>query len=267
MSDDDEIKRLEERLRELKGENTPPPEEPAPSDTPKPPVAPQWAKTPNRTVLADNNRFAVFAIVGAVLVMAVILTIATSSNGPRPTPKAANTAAEWDPDALSARAAAAKAATPPPAPVYRWAYTRSTDPMDDSTVQMACVRSENEAYLSPPYQPLHAQLCVRRTSKWGLDVFISMLGDAQILCNSYSGCRIPTRFDDGDATNYRGNGAEDYSTNIAFITDGSAAGFVEKLKSADTTKMVLTFYRDANQVMEFDTRGLQWPVPEAVSTN
>lgn len=150
----------------------------------------------------------------------------------------------------------------PLAPVSPWTYTRSTDPMDDSTTQMACVRSNNAAVLSAPYQPLHARMCVRRTSKWGLDVFISMEGDAQVLCNSYSGCRIPTRFDDAAATNYRGSGADDYSSNIAFIADGSAAGFLEKLKSADTTKVALTFYRDGIQVMEFDTTDLQWPVPE-----
>lgn len=246
MNDAEEIRRLEERLRELKGEPSLP-EAPA---TPTP-ITPE----PGPPKRADNNKFAAAVIVGGIVLFLVgIIAVGSATKTP---PAALGTAGDTTvlPPTVALPAA-------PPVPASPWTYTRSTDPMDDSTTQRACVRSTNAAILSPPYQPLHAQLCIRRTSKWGLDVFISMEGDAQVLCNSYSGCRIPTRFDDAAATNYRGSGADDYSSNIAFIADGSASGFVEKLKTAQSIKLALTFYRDGVQVLEFETTDLQWPVPE-----
>ncbi|MFC7379062.1 hypothetical protein [Brevundimonas sp. GCM10030266] len=244
---DQEIEALEARLAELKAARDAKQGEP----TPEAPVATV------QPVTSSKSNEAKWIIGGAVVFVVVVglLLLGTSDNGPTPQTSTAHTAPSGDVEIVEPEP---KASAEPPSP---WVYTRDVDPMDDSVTELACVTSTNEAQLGWPYGNLGARLCIRKTKKWGTDIFIAMNGDAQILCRSYDECRIPTRFGEADPVRYRGTDSADGSSHIAFIADGSVGGFIERLKDADTTRVSLTFYQAGDQVMEFNTRDFQWPVP------
>lgn len=151
-----------------------------------------------------------------------------------------------------------EAAPPPPpaAPASDWRMTERTDPMTDQTVKTACVTSNNEVYLSPPYGPRSAQLCIRQHPEFGRDVYLSLNGSGQILCRSYDNCTIPIRFDEGAVQRFTGNEPSDNSSETVFVANDGR--FITAAKAASRIRVQLEFYQNGNQTFDFPAKGLEW---------
>ncbi len=239
-NDKDEIAELEARLAALKAKESGPAEA---VDTPE--VAKPEVKA------ADNKRG---CLIGVVIIVGLIALVSFCSNS-SPTTTAPQVA-ETDNPLTSGPTTPAE----PPSP---WNYSEAKDPMSDHIDHTACVTSTNQVQLSWPYSPVTAQMCVRQTQRWGMDIYIALNGDGQMLCTSYDGCRVNVRFDEAEARPVRATGADDNSSNIIFISDGSTSSFLQRLKAASTTKVAINYYQAGNQVLEFPTAGLEWPRPPA----
>lgn len=202
-----------------------------------------------------------FLVAVPVAVVVGLIWVSVTSNGSGnadPAKGPTNT-----PTATQARIAAEIAAAGSPADQVdfsRWIYTDDRDPMTDRMTRVACVTSTNLVQLSSPYDPVPARLCVRSSPRHGLDAYVALMGDGQIICRTYSGCSTKVRFGDRPVQTFSATDAADGSSNIMFIVN--AARMVEGLKSADVTRVELTLYQDGVQPIEFPTKDLEWPRPE-----
>ena len=140
-----------------------------------------------------------------------------------------------------------------------WAYLDNADPMTDRLTSTACTTSTNQVRLDAPYEDVAAELCIRQSPKWGLDVFVQLRGDGQILCRPFRDCAVKVRFGEGAQQSFSAADSADGSSNIIFLTNASR--FVTGVKAADLTRIELTLYQAGNQIVEFNTKGLEWPRP------
>lgn len=159
------------------------------------------------------------------------------------------------PDAQPTFSRSIQAEPPPARPATPWFYIEDKDQMSDVTTRTGCTTSKNMVRLNPPYSAVQAQLCIRRGPP-GDAAYVRLMGDGQILCDSYHGCRVPVRFDDAAATSLTGRTSADYSSNVLFLTPHSR--LIAKLKGAKTTRVQLGFYEAGEQVIEFNTENLEW---------
>lgn len=168
---------------------------------------------------------------------------------------AADTAALEAPviEPLPEAPAAAPAA---PAPASDWRVDESTDPLTDETIKIACATSSNQVYLSSPYGPRSARLCIRQHPKFGRDVYLTLDGSGQILCRSYDNCTVPIRFDDGTVQSFSGGEPSDNSSETIFIVNDGR--FITAAKAASRIRVQLEFYQNGNQTFDFPARGLEW---------
>ncbi|QAY80299.1 hypothetical protein [Sphingosinicella sp. BN140058] len=138
-----------------------------------------------------------------------------------------------------------------------WDYQTQTDPLTDKETRTACVQSTNQVQLSPPYEPTYARLCLRDSPQFGRDVYVSLMGDGQILCRSYEDCDVQVRFDKGPVQTMAAVGPSDHSTDMFFIRGRDR---MEKaIRTADQTIIQAEFYQDGSQSMIFPTEGFSWP--------
>lgn len=150
---------------------------------------------------------------------------------------------------------------PPPAittasPEANWVYTSTADAMSDKETKKACTTSTNQIVQSFPYHNTTAHLCIRQSPKWGLDAFVELDDDGQILCGIES-CALPVRFDKAPTQKFPAVGAADNSNNIIFIK--RTAGLVTSLKKSSSVAVEVTLFENGVQPLTFNTTGLQWP--------
>jgi len=242
---EEELRRLKARLAELEAEGI----------EAKP--APDMAAAERRSRL--RNTGVIFASFFGVM---ILLAAASQCSDPDVEPPSNPLSAEEEVTSAveAAEAAVANmASTEPPAPVSDWRYRDTRDAMTDRMTRTACTTSTNRALLSWPYKPVTADLCIRQSPAHGLDVYVALNGDGQIICRSYRNCTIRIRFGEGAQQSFSAVDAADGSSNIVFVTN--APRFVSAAQSADTIKVQLTFYEAGDQVLEFDTANLEWPRP------
>ena len=142
-----------------------------------------------------------------------------------------------------------------------WIYNSKIDPMTDRLTRWACVSSTNQIQQNRPYSNVFARLCIRSSPTMGLDTYIVLEGDGQILCRSYNDCTLKVRFDDNSISSFSGTEPSDNSTNFVFISNSTR--FLENVKKADRTIIELVMYQSGNQTLSFPTKELQWPIPES----
>ena len=136
-----------------------------------------------------------------------------------------------------------------------WTYTQTADAMHDKPTKMACSTSSNEVTLSPPYSNVDAVLCIRQSPQYGLDVYVKLNGDGQVLCD-IEGCSVPVRFDNGPVEHFGGASAADNSSNIIFLH--GAPKLIAAMKRSKITLVQLRLYQDGDQQVTFPTTGLKW---------
>ena len=142
---------------------------------------------------------------------------------------------------------------PPPS---AWTYEESSDAMHDNKGKIACTTSIDRVQLGWPYGSPTATLCVRRGPKFGLDAYVALSGDGQILCPLWD-CIVHLRFDKRELQTFPAVRASDGSSNIIFIT--RTQRLVQELKKSTVTHVELEFYRAGVQVLTFKTSQFSWP--------
>lgn len=135
----------------------------------------------------------------------------------------------------------------------QWAYRSSEDPMTGKPWTTAEVTSSNTHEFDRPYsQPQHATLTIRKHPQHGSDVILS-IERGQLLCRSYSGCRVLVRFDNDKPRTYQATGPSDNSTTLLFIL--GYADFVRRMGSADLVRIQAEVYQVGSPAWEFDVSG------------
>lgn len=137
---------------------------------------------------------------------------------------------------------------------YSWKYSESEDEMSSKVTRFANVTSEDVAYLDFPYEGgTFMTLHVREGAK-GLDAFIKV-SQGQLHTN-YRNPTLTLKFDDNEAKSY--SVSEEASGDSEYLFFDYPKGIVDKLKSADTTKIQCMFYNEGNHVFTFNTANFDW---------
>jgi hypothetical protein len=185
--------------------------------------------------------------VGAAVVIFITISVLASSGQYSAVPVSST-------QPVAAASASSNGAVLPP-PSGPWSYTQTSDALHDKPTKTACTTSTNKVILSPPYSDVDAELCIRQSPQYGLDVFVKLDGDGQILCD-LEGCSIPVRFDSGPLGRFGGASAADNSSNIIFLH--GASKLIAAMKRSKTTVVQIRLYQDGDQAMTFPTAGLKW---------
>lgn len=217
----------------------------------------QASEPPPEPPVAEDNSKKVLWITGAIVLVIAFMGFCSLQGGGSDAPPATTSDAALEP--LPPPPDAEPEPEMPPEPVSDWTYDDRQDPMTDAYTRTGCTTSSNQAYLSSPYRPTNARLCIRQSPQHGLDVYVHLLGDGQIICRSYRNCTVPVRFGEGAQQSFSATDAADGSSDIVFITNASR--FIAAAGEADVIRVQLTFYRDGDQVLEFPSAGLEWPRP------
>lgn len=188
-------------------------------------------------------------LIAGAIVLVLIALVAISAYQPKPeaTPS----------DNLVDPAKVELSPSPPSVPKSPWVYSELDDPMATTKGHIVCTTSNNLVMLDFPYEPVSADLCIRRMPRTGLNVFVRLNGDGQILCTSYDGCSVLVRHDEAAPLRLRAVGPADNSSNTIFFN--GEAKFLDRLKASKVTRVELNLYQAGQQTVEFDTAGLEWP--------
>jgi len=140
-----------------------------------------------------------------------------------------------------------------PPNLSNWQYEQSEDKMTGGKTYFASVTSSNSVNFSFPYSGTqNATLTLRNDPKYGKDV-IFRIEQGQILCNSYEGCNVLIRFDDGKPVTYSANPPADNSTETIFISNYTK--FLGNLNKAKIVRISPTIYQEGAPIFEFDIEG------------
>jgi hypothetical protein len=181
-------------------------------------------------------------LASAAVVAVLIALAAGSSDSGRGT----------SPDTSGQPAAASSSSVAPAAPGEQWTYNQSEDPMAKGTTYTAAVQSTNTVNFDFPYSgEQRATLTLRTHPRHGKDVILR-LERGQFLCNSYDGCNVLVRFDDGQSKTFSAAGPSDNSTETLFIRNYSQ--FVAGMLKAERVRISAEVYHEGSPVFEFDVQ-------------
>lgn len=140
-----------------------------------------------------------------------------------------------------------------PEPGSQWSYRQANDDMGKGTVYTAFTSSTNTVEFDFPYSGAqHATFSLRTHPRWGKDL-IFRIEKGQLLCNSYDGCNVLVRFDDGKAETFSAVGPDDNSSEVLFIQNYGR--FAEKMLKAKRVRVAVSVYQEGNPTFEFDVSG------------
>lgn len=161
------------------------------------------------------------------------------------------------------RAPTAAPSPPPPtttrAPAEQstgWRYTSSTDDISGEAIRRAVLESRNTVSFRFPYQnPQHGRLAVREHPRFGTDLMLS-IARGQFMCEVRH-CNITIRVDDDEPREIQAGRPQSASTTVVFLRP--ADELIQRLRTAETTRIEATFYQEGNRTFVFHTDGLDWP--------
>jgi hypothetical protein len=135
----------------------------------------------------------------------------------------------------------------------KWVYETKIDPMTSKEGFYAIIESENSISLGFPYEgDQKGTLKLRNHPSYGRDIILSV-ERGQILCNTYSGCKITVRFDDKKSESWKSLSPSDDSHTSIFIADYE--GFLKKMRKSKNIKIQMTFFKEGDQIFEFQVGG------------
>lgn len=135
----------------------------------------------------------------------------------------------------------------------QWSYQFDEDRMTGAVTARAVVSSGNTISLDFPYAGAqHGRLMLRRHPRWGNDVAFS-IEKGQLLCNSWDGCQVKVRFDDGRPFNVHAVEPEDGSSQTLFLSDYRK--LESSIATAATMLIEVPLYKAGTQVFEFPVDG------------
>ena len=159
--------------------------------------------------------------------------------------------------AVAATGASAGTPAPSSAADLVWRYSETPDPMYNSKRVFACVWSGNGVRLAHPNRNFPAELCLRNSPQFGLDVYVQLQRDGQILCG-VNGCSLRVKFDQRTVRSFLGRGAADHSANIVFVDRSQVQPFAEQLKTSRSAIVEIALFQNGQQELTFDTANLIW---------
>ena len=137
-----------------------------------------------------------------------------------------------------------------------WQYSSSIDSMTGKPIREAYIVSTNSQQFDFPYQGgSRGTLTLRVHPRYGKDVIFNV-SKGQLLCQSYDGCEVTLRFDDGKPMRVRANVPEDHGTTTLFLS--GYKGLVDRLRKSSKVTVEATFYQAGNWPYTFKTDGLKW---------
>jgi hypothetical protein len=154
-------------------------------------------------------------------------------------------------------AASQGTATPSRDADLSWRYSETPDPMYNSKRVFACVWSGNRVQLAHPNRQVPAELCLRNSPQFDLDVYVQLQHDGQILCGA-NGCSLRVKFDRHAVRPFPARGAADHSTNIVFVDRRQAQNFVEQLRTSRSAIVEIALFQNGQQELTFNTANLNW---------
>ena len=125
-----------------------------------------------------------------------------------------------------------------------------TDEMTGKVTRFASLESSNAHTFGFPYQGETRARLLMRTKGSSRDVIVT-IDQGQIICHSFSACRVEVRFDDAPPEKYRGGEAADHDPTVVFLSP--AGKFMAKARKAKKIKIALTIYQEGTRIFEFDT--------------
>jgi hypothetical protein len=141
----------------------------------------------------------------------------------------------------------------------KWVTKTKTDKMTSKTWVTSTVDSSNSLSLDFPYQGRNRGQLIIRKDVEGLDAVIVAVDKGQIQCNSWESCVISVRFDDADPIRVNAIGPADNDTTVVFINEEKT--FIENATKATRILISLPFFRNGQQILEFNTgMPLVWTV-------
>jgi hypothetical protein len=159
-------------------------------------------------------------------------------------------------EAERVRAAEAAAAAEAQRLANKWTYRVDEDPMTSRKAKYAIIESENTVTFDFPYQgPQRGTLMLRDHPTYGRDVIFS-IERGQLLCQSYSDCRIRVRFDEGNPERWNAVGPADNSSTSIFLRN--EARFVQKLRASKALRLQVPVYQEGEPMFEFRVGGLDY---------
>jgi hypothetical protein len=142
-----------------------------------------------------------------------------------------------------------------PEAIVNWEYAVRPDEMGRGNIKTATSVSTNTVNFDFPYSgEQHAHITIRKHPEHGNDVMLGI--DRGQFLTGVEGCTVTLRFDDRPPMKFHANGAADNSTNLIFI-DGFGK-IVDNLKHSKRLRIEAPFYREGNQVFEFNVEGFLW---------
>lgn len=184
------------------------------------------------------------ALAGVIAVVVVVILATQSSNNSSPSTPAQVAAPTGGTNSENS-----------PAPTA-WKYSEDVDEMTDAKTELACTTSESYVTQSFPYEDVTADLCIRQAKRSGLNVYVSLNGKGQMLCD-IEGCSLSVRFDKGRLRRFSAVEPSDHSTNALFIRNERA--FVAQLKSSKIVTIEVELFENGRQDLIFVTSDLVWP--------
>ncbi|MGP1352894.1 MAG: zinc ribbon domain-containing protein [Parasphingopyxis sp.] len=143
--------------------------------------------------------------------------------------------------------------------IGNWQYIVSQDEARGADIKTASITSENQVFLSPPYDGgTRARLVIRQHPSYGLDIFVEAR-PSQIVCRSYDGCSGLINID-GNPETLSLNTSADYNSEIVFFR--FPRPLLSRIQGSERVIIELPFYSNGNRQFTFNTEGLEWPITE-----
>jgi hypothetical protein len=188
----------------------------------------------------------ILAVTCFVLFFACIATAAEKGKTDNAYTASTNAGTSTPDSSLALRLAAAQEALG-----QQWLYTADADAMTSKITRQASILSTNTVTFDFPYTGAQrATLTLRRHPRYGKDVIVQ-IEKGQILCDSWDGCTVLVRFDDGAAQTFSANPAEDNSREMIFISN--YARFLAGLRKAKTVSISFSVYQEGSPIFTFNT--------------
>jgi hypothetical protein len=141
------------------------------------------------------------------------------------------------------------ATPPPPKPTPpHWVYEDVKDTMRDGTAHLACLDSENEVQLTPPYKNQRLKLCVVHDAERDIRVTLRLPLGGQFVCDP-PGCLTNAKYGSEPMTKWDGSHPQDGAENVLIFIGGSTITY--NLIKPVALQVEPTFYRDGAQIVRF----------------
>lgn len=205
------------------------------------------------------------ALIGLILLVAILLPGGGSDPAPPPATAAADTATSTEVDAAQAAAdaavraadeaaAALAAASQPATPTSSWTYEADSSDISGDPSYYAAVQSSNTFMLDFPYEGAqHGTLMLRKHARHGKDVLVS-IREGQILCSTYD-CGVTVRIDDEKP--FKVVGTEPANNDSTTIFLPIYTRLMKRMPGAKRLRVELRLYQAPPQTLDFNIEGFE----------